>query len=1392
MHRKVVKTYDRKNKGKFDSSTIQGPASTKSKAIKKIKEKEVFNDTLDDPFDTTFDRIYKEFKKQPSAPPVAELSHNDSIKENSESSFQDESSIYKSKKKPRPEKSHNDSIKQNSESNFHDESSIYTPKKKSRQEKSHNDSITQDLEFNFHDESSIYKPKRKSRQEKSHNDSITQDSESNFHDESSIYKPKKKPRQEKIKLLAKRKQLIEDDSLSFIKSSSLLNENSVNLISKLKKCSIPLEPCDWIPKKEELKIKPCSIKISRLTVPDVIKEDSEKKISSTTKRKCEENSDRKVKKSRIEESFNKSPQTSREKSIKILESTKKFDSFLSDLQTEKKDNKQLRKVASAGEIIKSPLILKNCSVSLTRLNSPSVSFRNLISSTPVVKKKGSLPMTLEISNIPSPINESNKIPHQSVESIITSNQFKAPSTRLELSKSRNNCTENYQENTETWNNSSDYSSIDWETISYSESQLAKEPSLQRKFRSLPLEDKKSNFTKSRSSLSESSAKNNSSSINDSSLKSESKNKSLQISLQPCHVGTRRFLNKSPEFEKSSSLFDDSKFNSKTLNEINSSSFALSNSNNNLSNFSKLSVNLTKLEYPESITNSSILEQSDLKGFEQKLELKKLSPMTSIPTSIVYSIVAEDSKNNSSFNDKSLDEKTSKSITLENSNLRKCLDYDDDEDSEIENNSTNPNESEITSKSNLEDSIIESSIKKAEDSKTNLEASVILSPLKLECPKKTDLSIINESVNSTNSTNFTNSTTKDNDSPKIQNSNSSSKNSENIPKNKKSGQYEKYVKQFKKNQTSEEDVEDAETVIFENSQTLKKFAQNVLNEKSTENNSQTMAVNNNNNNNSEINRKESLNGLRDSIRITQRRKNYQNWGLQLSNISENESGHSDEIEIVNTNEDVEKIIDSSMNSSLNENLPEQQLFLKPGNLQSCLKKQENGNVDSQRIERFTSIGSTSPLRVFKRISIRVVPDVNKFDIEDEDTQFLEAFGIPSSQTVSQKSLSLQENVNITASPEKNLENLEDSVLEAVDSQPVATAKCVVLEKCHQSDYLSFAQCYPNKFLKSCRKIGEGVYGEVFLHNENSESSVIKIIPIEGDDLVNGEPQKKFHEILSEIVIAKELHDLRFNDKYNTSSFVEVKNIKCIMGKYPTKLIEHWKTYDNEKKSENDCPSMFENDQLYISLELGNGGQDLEAFVFQNANECYSIFIQAAIALAVAERSLEFEHRDLHWGNLLISRTKKSQISYKLGNLDINLPTNGLKVAIIDFTLSRMSYKGCCIFNDLALDPALFTAEGEYQFEIYRLMRDKLSNDWQTFEPYTNILWLHYTIDKMITSVRYDKKKMTTKIHKNGIEKLKNLKKEILSYGSAYDLVTECDKFTVLYKDLNYSTDDDNNK
>ncbi|KAI8421472.1 hypothetical protein MSG28_009528 [Choristoneura fumiferana] len=102
----------------------------------------------------------------------------------------------------------------------------------------------------------------------------------------------------------------------------------------------------------------------------------------------------------------------------------------------------------------------------------------------------------------------------------------------------------------------------------------------------------------------------------------------------------------------------------------------------------------------------------------------------------------------------------------------------------------------------------------------------------------------------------------------------------------------------------------------------------------------------------------------------------------------------------------------------------------------------------------------------------------------------------------------------------------TVVDKVHGDRLTTARDYVLRRCNQTDAILFDECYPDPLLKNCHKIGEGVYGEVFLWRaRDGRARVMKIVPVAGTTKVNGENQKDFHEIISEIVIAMELSAIR---------------------------------------------------------------------------------------------------------------------------------------------------------------------------------------------------------------------------------------------------------------------------
>ncbi|XP_054635026.1 uncharacterized protein haspin [Dunckerocampus dactyliophorus] len=334
---------------------------------------------------------------------------------------------------------------------------------------------------------------------------------------------------------------------------------------------------------------------------------------------------------------------------------------------------------------------------------------------------------------------------------------------------------------------------------------------------------------------------------------------------------------------------------------------------------------------------------------------------------------------------------------------------------------------------------------------------------------------------------------------------------------------------------------------------------------------------------------------------------------------------------------------------------------------------------------------------------------------------------------------------------------------------------VYAECGQHGPLSWRECFSPQRMKQCVKIGEGTFGEVFSSsNASGEKVALKVIPVEGNEKVNGEDQKTLGEILHEIIISKELSSLKDQQQNQTSSFIGLNDLHCVRGCYPSEFLKAWDIFDQEKGSDNDRPDFFQKDQLFIILEFEFGGVDLENSngMLSSLGVAKSILHQVTAALAVAEQQLHFEHRDLHWGNVLVKPTKEKTGHYLLNGTAHSVETKGVLVRIIDYSLSRLEIDGLTVSCDISKDEELFMGQGDYQFDIYRLMREENGNDWNSYQPHSNVLWLHYLCSKLLTMRYRGTGGRGTKITQ---KKLTHFHKDILQFSCATEALQKCTLF-----------------
>ncbi|EGD75048.1 haspin protein kinase [Salpingoeca rosetta] len=461
-----------------------------------------------------------------------------------------------------------------------------------------------------------------------------------------------------------------------------------------------------------------------------------------------------------------------------------------------------------------------------------------------------------------------------------------------------------------------------------------------------------------------------------------------------------------------------------------------------------------------------------------------------------------------------------------------------------------------------------------------------------------------------------------------------------------------------------------------------------------------------------------------------------------------------------------------------------------------------------------------------------------------------------EAASEKKHSEQENDEDCKMEASDVEDASEQQNHEQDRTSVAVSD--ILELCHQPTPCTFVDAFGgDDALAACIKVGEGSYGEVFAltpatlaaasekcqhewHDAASHGVAFKLMPVDGETEINGGLPKRTHEMVSEIACTLLLSAVseglttRENPEevaLQIPTFIRTHKLSLCQGQMPAPLLDQWDCFlanDKNGECENERPDVFPAEQLHLCFAFENGGKSLEHFKFTSLHQAQFVLLQVLVSVGLTERALQFEHRDLHVGNVLVRQTKTKHVCMMYASQEVLVPTGGFEARIIDFTLSRIdrsrldlhrrqllpppsfdadvhhrhhadshgsnttasasndtrdnddnnhsSREGIAFF-DLADDPDIFCGEGDIQFDVYRDMRELVTTGWHEFLPRTNVLWIEYLTKHILNKKYTSTAKREAKVRKS----LDGFLSRICGYASCFEAICN-DAFVKQHVDL----------
>jgi len=265
---------------------------------------------------------------------------------------------------------------------------------------------------------------------------------------------------------------------------------------------------------------------------------------------------------------------------------------------------------------------------------------------------------------------------------------------------------------------------------------------------------------------------------------------------------------------------------------------------------------------------------------------------------------------------------------------------------------------------------------------------------------------------------------------------------------------------------------------------------------------------------------------------------------------------------------------------------------------------------------------------------------------------------------------------------------------------------------------------NDLPKNVKKVAEASFSEVY----KVDDLIYKIVPM-GICC-----DTKIEDFIREARILKILS--------KEKGIPVLKDVLIISGKYAPAYLQAWDDYGFV---ENPRPDFYEENQMYGVLVTEEGGVCLEFYKFKTVKEIQNILLEISSILSNLELKYSLEHRDLHWGNILV--------------LDKN-------VKIIDFALSRLTFNEEIIFKNLNEISWIFDGDEKVdeQFGIYKKMNRLVDEDWSESNTLTTILWMKYLVRKLFDKIPRKKSISLRQVYLDHLEKCKSITEfyKILSF------------------------------